>query len=361
MKKIIIMAAAAAMLTACNSQSGGNTYQIEGEATHLNNGQKLLLDDNTGHTIDTIVINDGKFAYTGQADTIALYSLWLMDDNTNGVNFFSEPGNITITLLAEASQNRVGGTPSNNALQQLIDETAPFYQQMSDIEQGMNNGTDEWALAERYKQLINEVNKKYIEMAQQNTDNEIGFMLVTSLIDEELYADTLKQLIAQMPQEYRQRQPVNDLLKRMKAKDAVQVGNKMEDFSLNTPEGTPQNIMELVGKNKLTILDFWASWCGPCRREMPFMKQLYEQYQHKGLGIVGISLDDKGDAWQQAINDLGIPWPQLSDLNGWNCSAAQLFQVNSIPYIVILNQQGIILQKALRGEELKQFISSQLD
>ena len=118
--------------------------------------------------------------------------------------------------------------------------------------------------------------------------------------------------------------------------------------------------MSEVKKNKVTILDFWASWCGPCREETPFMVSLYEKYHNKGLGIVGISLDQDHDAWTKGIADLGITWPQISDLKYWQSAAAEMFQVRSIPYMVVVDQQGVILNKNIRGEQLEKFVSEQL-
>ena len=151
------------------------------------------------------------------------------------------------------------------------------------------------------------------------------------------------------------------MLKQMaEAAKKTAIGQPMPTFTMNTPEGQPLNIMDEVKKNKVTILDFWASWCGPCRQEMPNMKELYANYKDKGLGIVGISLDEDGDAWMEAIKELGLTWPQMSDLKGWQCEAGQMFQVNAIPFMAIVDQNGTIIQKGLRGQELEQFISEQL-
>ena len=133
------------------------------------------------------------------------------------------------------------------------------------------------------------------------------------------------------------------------------------DFTLGTPDGTPLSIMSEVSKNKITILDFWASWCQPCMHEMPFMKDLYAKYHSKGLGIVGISLDTEREAWQQAISRLGIEWPQVSDLQGWDSKPAREFNVRAIPHIIIVDYSGDIIEMGLRGEELQKFIGSLLD
>ena len=118
--------------------------------------------------------------------------------------------------------------------------------------------------------------------------------------------------------------------------------------------------MDEVKKHKVTVIDFWASWCGPCRQEMPFMMQMYDKLQSKGLGIIGISLDNDKDAWVKGTEALGFTWPQMSDLKGWENEIAQHFQVTSIPHTIVVDQKGTILRRGLRGEELEAFVAEQL-
>jgi len=120
------------------------------------------------------------------------------------------------------------------------------------------------------------------------------------------------------------------------------------------------SLMAEVKKNKITVIDFWASWCGPCRQEMPFMIQMYDKYQSQGLGIVGISLDENIDAWVKGTEALGFTWPQMSDLKGWENEIAQHFQVTSIPHTIVVDQSGKILRRGLRGEQLELFVAEQL-
>jgi len=206
-----------------------------------------------------------------------------------------------------------------------------------------------------------ELTDKIMATAEKNIKNELGLFILSSLAQNpDTDPDKIRELIALMPNELQQRPIIVDILTRLELQEQTAVGKTIPDFAMPTPDGNELNIMEEVAKNKITLLDFWASWCGPCRQEMPFMVGLYEKYQGKGLGIIGISLDKDHDAWTKGIDELGITWPQISDLKYWQSEAADMFQVQSIPHIVVVDQQGVILNRGIRGEELEQFIASQL-
>ena len=115
-----------------------------------------------------------------------------------------------------------------------------------------------------------------------------------------------------------------------------------------------------ISKHDITIIDFWASWCGPCMNEMPRLVKLYADYKDSGLGIIGISLDKDHHAWQQAVAEQGMTWLQLSELRGWDCTAAQMNGVQSIPQTVVVDNKARILAKGLRGEELRMLIEDTL-
>ena len=126
-------------------------------------------------------------------------------------------------------------------------------------------------------------------------------------------------------------------------------------------DGNMHKLSEYIAANKVTLVDFWASWCGPCRAEMPAVKAAYDAYKDKGFGIVGVSLDNNKEAWVKAIADLGIEWAQISDLQGWNCAGAKLYGVNSIPATVLVAQDGTILARNLRGEAIQEKLAEVLE
>ena len=130
---------------------------------------------------------------------------------------------------------------------------------------------------------------------------------------------------------------------------------KYTDFKLKDVSGKEHSFKEYVkkGKKNYVLIDFWASWCGPCCREMPNIKEAYDKYHKKGFQIVGVSLDFKADAWKRAIEKYEMTWPQLSDLQGWKSTAASKYDVNSIPYTVLVDGDGKIVATGLRGAALQ--------
>ena len=139
---------------------------------------------------------------------------------------------------------------------------------------------------------------------------------------------------------------------------AVKVGSPAPDFKGKSPEGKEVSLKESLGK--VTIIDFWASWCGPCRAENPSVVALYNEFHVKGLNIVGVSLDEKADKWKEAIAKDKITWTQISNLKGFEDPIARQYNVNEIPSTYILDEKGVVIAVNLRGDELKKKIASLL-
>lgn len=156
----------------------------------------------------------------------------------------------------------------------------------------------------------------------------------------------------------KEKQKNNPVVSETKAENSET--NKLTDFTMKDPTGKDISVLSEVKKNKITIIDFWASWCGPCIAMMPELVQLYDEEKDKGLGIVGVSLDNDEANWKEAISTLNLKWTHVSDLKGWENEAARMYGVNAIPFTMVVAQDGTILSTGLRGGELITFVKDYL-
>jgi len=164
------------------------------------------------------------------------------------------------------------------------------------------------------------------------------------------YALYGKQLLSKYEKSHPE--TIKNIKQKIQLAGAFLPGAVAPDFAQITPEGDSLSLSDLRGK--VVLVDFWASWCGPCRRENPHVKKIYDKYKDKGFDILGVSLDRKKESWERAIEQDGLPWHHISDLKGWKNSVALMYNVSSIPHTILLDQEGRIVASKLRGPQLEQ-------
>ena len=360
-RHLFAIVAVAAAFVGCQQHG----YTIKGTAEGLSDGDTLLLVGAFAESEggDTIIVKNGKFEHSGEADSVSLCAIYSLSTPGVGTDFLLEPGTITIDLQAEEGKSRVGGTKANEGWQQLNEMVASYGEQMQQLSTQLMSGTPDSARQRAaYEQMARieyEMGQKVVEMTEKNLDNELGYFLVLNYInDQVLPAEKRLELLDKLPESYRQRAAVALVRKELQQaqQPAPGEGAKFGDYTLPTPDGGTLNLTEEVARHRYTVIDFWASWCGPCMREMPHMKQLYAKYGKKGVGMIGISLDDDRDAWVKAIGEKQLPWLHVSDLQGWKCQPARDLGVEAIPCIYVLDQQGTIVAARLMGDDLEKFL-----
>ena len=363
MKKVLYLISTIAISTifvSCNS----NGFKVKGTAEGFADGDTLLVMSMESPTpLDTLIVEDGKFEWSGESDSTIMCSI-VASNYMSMVGFFREPGTINV-LLSTTKNSEVSGTKSNDALQEMMNMQSEYQKKFEALSAPLYADSvsqeAQMAVYSQFADIQSQMKEDFKNLAIKNLDNELGYMLITQMAYDDVFSkDEIVKHIKEMPASYQERQAIKDILRMLDTTFSTNEGDVIQDFKMTTPDGAEVSIMELLKQNKITVLDFWASWCQPCREEMPAMKQLLADNQEKGFGIIGISIDDNKEAWCNCITELELSWPQITDLNGWTSNIARSFGVRAIPFTTVVDQNGKVLAKNLRGEELSKFISEQL-
>ncbi len=358
----ILFSAAVLVLTGCQS----NTYSISGSVEGLQDGDTLFIttDLETAIPSDTLIVKDGRFQKSGIADSTYLAMIYSAQFNEINAPFFVEPGEITIKLVEMPGASRVGGTRCNEQWQELNDSVMSIGKEINRIAEHIYGNLIDEMEQQKGMDQIEKLNKRFaafiVKTTERNIDNEFGYFLLTYYPEELIDNDARLRLIGKLPTEMQKRPVIQEMIAVLNKAKQTAEGETIADLRQPGLDGAEVSLMGEVAKQKLTIIHFWASWCSPCRQEMPFMLELYGKYQDKGLGIVGISLDEDADNWKAATQQMNIPWKQMSDLKGWKNAAVKHFSVSNIPHTIVVDQKGTILKRGLRSTQLEEFVADYL-
>lgn len=358
MKKILFLSAIVVLFAACQNKS---QYTINGTVTDKTyDGQQVYLEkwtDSIMVTVDSTNIINGEFKLKGNTDSPVLRFVTLGNkDNKVRSMLMVEPGNINVTYdsVFHITGSAINDNYTDFNLKQK-DLTTKIRSLSDQYNAAMMDGvmTDslDAELTSAYEKVADENKALYYNFTKDNIDNELGqyiFMTSSSMFD----ANQQREILAMTNDEYKSKKNIKRIVDQLKASEAVEVGKEFIDFTMKNPEGEYVSLSDFAGKGKYVFVDFWASWCGPCRDEMPNVVNAYNKYKNKDFEIVGVSLDKDHDKWVQGIKDLQMTWPQMSDLKLWDSEVVGLYAIQSIPHTILLDKEGKIIAKNLRGEML---------
>jgi peroxiredoxin len=364
MKKIVFILTTALLAIACN-ELAENEYSLSGSANGIENGKKVFVEvqSETGVTvIDTGVVENGKFELKGQITERDLGFIRIENENIS-VPFIIENGKINVTIVVDSMQyNKIGGTPNNDKFQEFNEKTLVVVKKKNKFEvnnmarmdaakKSRDTATVKMIMMEynSFQDEMNVISKKFIK---DNPDSYLSVLLLENfLMRQYLTVDEIKSYFGSLSDDLKKSKSGKKIQEVLTSLTAVVVGKLAPDFSGPTPDGKKISLKQSLGK--VTIIDFWASWCGPCRAENPNVVALYNEFHPQGLNIIGVSLDKDAAKWKEAIAKDGLIWPHISHLQQWEDPIAKQYNVQSIPATFILDAKGNIVAKDLRGDALR--------
>ncbi len=372
MKKIALIMATAFMVLACNNLKE-NEYSISGQVDGMENGKKVFVEiqSETGMVAkDTGVVENGKFEIKGITEEIDLGFIRIEDENTS-LPFILEKGAITVVIKKDTIQNStVGGTYNNDKLQSFNTETKVISEKIMKYQQANTERIKE-ARAANDTVTINQVMKEFngfqeemnglsVKFVKENNKAYLSLLLLENfLVRNYLPVEEIKGYFETIDKSLLGTKSAANIKKAIDGNAGNAIGAAATEFSGPNPDGKIITLKESLGK--VTIIDFWASWCGPCRMENPNVVAIYNEFHDKGLNIIGVSLDKDETKWKEAIAKDGLTWTHVSNLKFWDEPIAKLYSVESIPATFILDENGIIVAKDLRGDALKAKIKELLE
>ncbi len=363
MRKVIILLTMVAAFWACNNTS---RYEIKGHLDGAVSGKVYLSKQENQKIIhvDSAEIKNGDFKMSGTLDHPDIYYLQVQDKKGYLLLFLennkmSITGNVDSLWLAKAA-----GSPYQDDYNAFQETLKPFEEQFKSLymkwQQAKMSGNE--ALAKQIEDEYDSINKKQEKVEKEFIDEHPNSLVSPYLLRSIAYdmegGEMLKYL-NKMDTTFNQIAFFKELKDWAEAKEKVAVGQPAVDFTLPDTTGKEVRLSSLFGH--YLLIDFWASWCSPCRAENPNLVKTYKKYHDKGFDVIGVSLDDTRDKWIAAIKKDGLVWTQVSDLKGWKADVAKMYGVRSIPSNFLLDKDGKIIARNLRGDALKKKLAELLD
>ena len=372
MKKLIFKVLGLSFLFFLNScGSSDNQFELIGNAD-LSDGTMIYVlqadQNNQPYIKDSTSVQSNSFKFRGVSSTPQIS--YIQVEGVNGyVLAILENGDIKADIYKDdISNSKVYGTKSNDDFIKYKSETKSLVDVMNNISSDAQNAimSGDVVTAMELEKVYNAKEREVMlyewDFIVDNLDSYMSALLLeVFMIENKVNKDSIIDIY----ESFSNRIKVSDVGKNIadllsQFDDPIELGEIAPDFTAPSIDGTNVTLSEELKKNKVTLVDFWAAWCRPCRVENPNLVRLYKEYNKEGFNIIGVSLDRTKEQWEQAIIDDNLPWTQVSNLNFWNDPVARRYSIRAIPQSYLLNKDGLVMGKNLRGQDLEARISAML-
>lgn len=335
--RTIILSAAVAAGSLIGAYAGAYNVTVTcGE--DADGAMAYLVNYDTGDKIDSVTVADSKAVFKGNLNDVAVARLII--DGQRVAQFILEDGDIAV----DAATRKVQGGKYNNLMNELDAQVEPIAQRF----QTAANDSVRQAIYNEYTSFMQ-------KSMTENLDNPIGYMFFLQQAYE-MEPSEVEAMVEQHPS-LKKYKRVEKLIQANKNKAATQPGSKFADFEIEY-DGAKHRLSDVVGKGQYVLVDFWASWCGPCIRQTAVIKDLYNEYKDKGLKVLGVAVWDEPDDTKKAITQHGLEWECW--LNGQN-TPTDIYGISGIPCIILFGPDGTILSRDKQDEELKADVRAALE
>jgi len=344
-----------------------NNFTISGQVNNPGSLSKIFLidaDSTTLAVIDSVQLGtDGKFQFKHSAPYAGLYKLRiggsifdLIAKNGDNITFSTDLSDASRAYTVKGSEESEKIKDFNKLNNIYSDKTSKLYDEYQQKAQALGKETDSLIAAYRpqFQVIMNEQSEATLKFINANKNSLAAFYAATSL-DPDKYEQQLIAYADAIKDQFKDNASVQQFERQMAAAKPVAIGQHAPDFTVVGIDDKPIKLSDYKGK--YVMLDFWASWCGPCRQENPNVVKQYAIYKSKGLNILGISLDVDKVKWQQAITADNLTWTHASDLKNFDGPTERLYHIEAIPSNFIIDPQGVIVAKNVRGADLEEFLN----
>jgi len=371
MKSVILAAALLSpVVLFAQEKKNEQPFTIEGSVAQLQKPAKVYLSIRNArmNKLDSTEVKDGKFSFSGSVEEPTLANLLLKVQDPSApeltgpvkkdmLTVFLEKGKMNIAAQDSIGKATVTGSKANDDFKHLKDLLKDVDSQLMDLklqyrqlymakdEEGMKK------LEPKFDEV--EANQKTImgDYLKNNTSSPIALFVLNQYAGYEINPTEITPIFNKLSKTLRNSPSGKELATRLESARKTAVGQPAMEFSQPDADGKLVSLASYKGK--YVLVDFWASWCGPCRAENPNVVKAYSRFKDKGFDILAVSLDDKKDKWQAAVQADNLPWTHVSDLKGWKNEVAEQYGIQAIPQNLLLDPKGVIIAKNLRGDALE--------